>query len=198
MENIWLWLKACDQRLFIYINSLWTNSFFDSILPLCREANMWMPVYLFLLVFALLNFGSKGWVWILFILLTFTLTDQISSKVIKELVGRPRPCRDPYFAQYVRLLVNNCTTAGSFTSSHATNHFGAAVFISVTLKEYFKNWRYAFFIWAAIVSYAQVYVGIHYPTDVIGGAVAGSLIGYATATFFNKKIGLQPLTAAPL
>ncbi|MBA4140912.1 MAG: phosphatase PAP2 family protein, partial [Segetibacter sp.] len=79
-----------------------------------------------------------------------------------------------------------------------TNHFGAAVFISVTLKEYFKNWRYAFFIWAAIVSYAQVYVGIHYPTDVIGGAVAGSLIGYATATFFNKKIGLQPLTAAPL
>jgi undecaprenyl-diphosphatase len=198
MDKILQLLLTFDKWLFIYINTWWTNSFFDSILPLCREASIWLPVYLFLMVFALLNFGAKAWPWILLILVTFTLTDQISSSVIKPMVGRLRPCRDPDFSQYVRLLINHCTGAGSFTSSHATNHFGAAVFISVTLKEYFKNWRYLFFIWAALVSYSQVYVGIHYPSDVIGGAILGSLIGYATGSFFNRNIGLSnPPAPAP-
>jgi len=86
-----------------------------------------------------------------------------------------------------------CPGSGSFTSSHATNHFGLATFIFFTMRTYFKNWAYLFFVWAAIISYGQVYVGIHYPLDVIGGAVLGWGIGLLTSFIFNNRIGLPPL-----
>ena len=94
---------------------------------------------------------------------------------------------------YVRMLLNHCSGGLSFPSSHATNHFGAAVFIYCTLKKYLGNWSYLFFLWAASICYAQVYVGVHYPTDVLGGAIIGSIIGYIVALIYNKKIGLPEL-----
>jgi undecaprenyl-diphosphatase len=189
LEKFWLWLNMQDQILFIYINRILTNSFLDGLFPIWRESITWYPLYLFLLVFAILNLKHKAWLWVLFLIITVVLTDQISSSFVKNYFNRSRPCSDPVFINYVRLLMNRCPSSGSFTSSHATNHFGAAVFLSITLKEYFKNWRYLFFLWAATICYGQVYVGIHYPTDVLGGALLGSLIGYASANFFNRRIG---------
>lgn len=179
------WLINQDQHLFKLINTNWTNTVFDSFFPVWRESITWAPLYLFLLLFALLNLGSKAWPWILFIVLTITLTDQISSSFVKEWVARPRPCRDVDFSPFVRLLMNGCSYSGSFTSSHATNHFGGAVFLSMTLKPYFNKWRLLFYFWAFSVSYGQVYVGVHYPLDIIGGAILGCLIGYVTAVFFS-------------
>lgn len=74
----------------------------------------------------------------------------------------------------------------SFTSSHATNHFGAGVFFFITLKPYLKNGAYLFFVWAALISYAQIYVGVHYPLDIICGALIGSMIGLFTAKLYEK------------
>jgi membrane-associated phospholipid phosphatase len=192
IERLLMWINGQDQLLMIYINRVLTNSFLDSAFPIWRESITWYPLYLFLLVFMLINFGMKAWSWILFLIITVILTDQISSSFLKDFFNRTRPCSDPFFSHYVRLLMNRCPSSGSFTSSHATNHFGAAVFISLTMKPYFKNWRYLFFFWAATVSYGQVYVGVHYPTDVMGGALLGSLIGYGTAAFFNRRIGISP------
>ena len=90
-----------------------------------------------------------------------------------------------------RLLLNHCPGSGSFTSSHAANHFGLAFFIYLTLKPYLKKWGYLFFLWAATVSYAQVYIGVHYPIDVISGALLGSAIGYFTSLQFNKRFILS-------
>lgn len=191
IEKLLGWINGQDQLLMIYINRLLTNSFLDRAFPIWRESITWYPLYLFLLVFMLMNFGMKAWWWMLFLTITIILTDQISSSFIKDFFHRTRPCSDPFFSNYVRLLLNRCPSSGSFTSSHATNHFGAAIFISLTMKRYFKNWHYLFFFWAATVSYGQVYVGVHYPTDVVGGALLGSLIGYATASFFNRRIGIS-------
>ena len=182
-----------DVYFFYKINSVWTGSFFDHIFPWWRDATAWYPVYLFLLIFILINFGWKSWTWILFVALNVTITDQLSSSGIKYWLPRLRPCQDPLMQDKVRMIVNHCSAGGSFPSSHATNHFGAALFFFFTLKPYFKKWTYLFFFWAATVSYAQVYVGLHYPTDVIGGAIIGSIIGYIMAFIFNKKIKLPEL-----
>jgi len=182
-----------DIEWFYKINSVWTNSFLANNFPWWRDSSTWYPLYLFLLLFVLINFGWRAWTWILFIALNVTITDQLSSTVIKQWVQRPRPCRDPEMIDHVRMLLNHCSGGNSFPSSHATNHFGAAVFIFCTLRKYSGNWIYLFFFWAASVSYGQIYVGVHYPLDVISGAIIGSIVGYCVALIYNKKIGLPEL-----
>ena len=184
-------LQNWDRCLFTKINHDWTTSFLDYILPLWREAITWVPLYIFLLVFIFINFGKKAWPWVAGLLVTVLLTDQISSHILKPYVNRMRPCHDIYLSDNIRLLLRYCSDSRSFTSSHATNHFGLAFFIYFTMKPYFKKWGYLFFVWAATISYGQVYIGVHYPLDVICGALLGSTIGYSISVFFNKKIGIS-------
>ena len=190
IQNIWLWLKAIDQWLFIYINTIWTNKFFDSIIPIWRESYTWIPLYLFLLLFVVINFGWKAFPWICLFIITVSLCDQVSSTFVKNWIARPRPCSDPFFSQYVRLLLSRCPSSGSFTSSHAVNHFGMTVFIVLTFKPFIGKWKYVAYLWAASIAYGQVYMGVHYPFDVVGGAVLGSLLGWFAASFYNRHFAL--------
>lgn len=188
-QQIWNWVNQLDQNLFLKINTVYTNSFLDAVYPWYREANAWVPLYLFLIVFSVMNFKSKAFSWILFIVITIVLTDQISSSWIKPFFERPRPCRDPFLMSHVRLLLNGCSGGYSFTSSHATNHFGFAVFVVMTLGNIMGRWKYAFLFWAASISYGQVYVGVHYPLDIVSGAIVGSVIGWITGSFYLRKVG---------
>jgi membrane-associated phospholipid phosphatase len=193
IEKCWLTINTYDQYLFIYINRIWTSTVLDSFFPIWGETISWAPLYLFLLIFSLINFGVKAWPWLLFFLVTLTMADLISNLFFEKLFDRVRPCKDLNLLRYVRLLLSSCPNGGSFTSSHAASHFGAAVFISITLEKYINKWRYLFFFWAFFVSYAQVYIGVHYPLDVIGGALLGCIIGYGIGGFFIKKIGLPEI-----
>ena len=188
-QHIWQWLDKWDTYLFIKINNFWTNDFLDAVFPWWREANTWTPLYLFLIAFALLNFGRKGGWWILFAVLTLVMTDQISSHLIKNLFMRPRPCADDMLMGHVRLLLKNCSGGYSFTSSHAANHFGFAVFVYVSFSNVIGKWKYAILGWAASIAYAQVYVGVHYPLDIIGGAILGCFIGLLSAKVFQHIFG---------
>lgn len=179
-----------DQYLFLLINKESKNDLFDIIMPFIRQPLFWIPLYLFLLVFVFINFGTKGWRWFLFAIITVSATDLVSSRIIKPFFARPRPCLDPDFAVNVRLLVNYCGTNGSFISSHASNHFGIAMFLFITFRHFAPKTVYLFFIWAAAICLAQVYVGVHYPTDILGGIIFGTLTGWATGKFYNKKMGL--------
>lgn len=194
-SQLWQTLNHWDQSLFLKINTQWTNSFLDSVYPWFRDSNTWVPLYFFLGLVVILNFGWRIWPWILFFIITVALTDQLSSTFIKSWVDRVRPCHAPELADKVRLLLSYCPGNGSFTSSHATNHFGMACFIFFTMRPYFKRWGYLFFVWAALISYGQVYIGIHYPLDIIGGGVIGSGVGILTAAAFNRYIGLPELQA---
>jgi len=181
-----------DIALFFKINGQWHTTFLDWLLPLLRNQFFWSPLYLFALVFMLINFRKKGFWWIAFFLFTFAITDMLSSSVIKPWVGRLRPCADPYLTDSVRLLVG-CGGPYSFTSSHATNHFGMAMFAFNTLLFIPRMWRWLFFIWAFCIAYAQIYVGVHFPLDITCGALLGCSIGACTAWAFNKKAGLFTL-----
>jgi membrane-associated phospholipid phosphatase len=183
-------LERWDQWLFVRINQDQANPFFDSLMPYLRNSFYWAPLYLFLLLVAVINFKGRGWWWVLLFLCTVSLTDMISSKLIKEAFERLRPCQDPAFSDQVRLLVNRCSGAYSFTSSHAANHFGMATFFFLTTKPLIKNRVLLAWVWAALISYAQVYVGVHYPFDVLGGAIIGASMGWMTGRFFNKRFGI--------
>lgn len=178
-----------DKNLFKILNGQWHNTFLDAIMPWWREASTWVPLYLFLLVFVFINFGAKSWKWVLFLLVTVTITDQLSSNLIKNWVERPRPCQDSTMFGSVRMLLNHCSGGYSFTSSHATNHFGVAMFIFLTTASVLPKARWLFFLWALSIAYGQVYVGVHYPLDIIMGALLGSCIGSFTAWLFKKNFG---------
>jgi undecaprenyl-diphosphatase len=178
-----------DKWLFVKLNSQWTNSFFDTILPFIRNSVFWAPLYIFVAVFIALNFGKKGLWWSLLFICTVALTDMIGARVFKEMIHRLRPCQDPEFMNYVRLLLKQCSGSYSFVSNHAANHFGLATFAFLTFRGYFKKWMYLAYVWAFFISYAHVYVGVHYPLDVLAGAILGIIIGSVTAWLFDKKWG---------
>ncbi len=188
-QQAWEWLNGWDTFLFLKLNTVFTNPVFDSMMPWWRDANTWTPLYIFFILFAVLNFRSKSFIWILGAVLTLILTDQISSSFFKKYFERPRPCNDPILMSHVRLLLRNCSGGYSFTSSHATNHFGFAVYVLVTLKPILRKWGNFLLVWAASISYAQVYVGVHYPLDVFCGAILGTVIGLITSNIFYRWNG---------
>ena len=172
------------------VNGEWHTGFFDVAFLLVREAAIWLPLYVFLLVFIVMNFKKQGWIWGGYLGMTVIISNYISSNLIKDNIMRLRPCQDPALFGKIRALANYCPSSSSFTSSHATNHFTVAMFIYLTLRNVAGKMVAWFFLWAAVISYAQVYVGVHFFTDVICGAIAGIIIGYIAALIFNSKVGL--------
>ncbi len=184
-------IKNLDYFLFSKLNGQWHNSFFDGVIPFIREAYFWIPFYFFLILFTTINFKAKGWYWVLFFAMNAMLSDFVSSDLIKDNFFRLRPCHDPSLADKVRFLVSYCPVSSSFTSSHAVNHFAAAMFIFTTFKKKVSPYWGYIFLWAFFISYAQVYVGVHFPLDVFCGAIVGVILGYIPAKIFNNKIGLN-------
>ena len=182
-------LVHIDYALMLKLNRDWQVPFFDNIALFIRESTFWVPLYVFLLLYITMNYGRKGFWWAAALLGLVALTDLLSSHVVKEVLFRPRPCRDEMMAHQIRFLAKTCGMNGSFTSSHATNHFAIATFIYQTMKKTSPWWGIAF-IWAGLISYAQVYVGVHYPFDILGGALIGSLAGLVAARLFNHQTGL--------
>ena len=190
--NFWQTIQPIDTWLITHINQNWSNSFFDFILPFFRETLYWIPLYLFLILLMTINFKAKGWWWFAGFLITAALADLISSQIIKQLIMRPRPCQDLEVRPLLRFFINYCPGSSSFTSSHATSHFAQAVFFFLTLRSISK-WAWLFLIWAALIGYTQIYVGVHYPFDVFCGSIIGCLIGYLVAKLYHKQVGMLSL-----
>ena len=179
-------LLTKDQALFSLINGKWTNIVFDKLMPWLRTSNNWVPFYAALLIYLFIKWGAKAWKWVIIVALNVTITDQISSSFFKPFFHRLRPCADPVIMYKSRLLLDHCSGGFSFTSSHAANHFGLAMLVFMTLQPLFKKYTYLFFIWAAIIGYAQIYVGVHYPLDVLVGSCIGLLVGYGMSKLYLK------------
>lgn len=169
-------LQHIDEQLFILINQKGANAFFDLILPPIRDKMFWIPMYVVIALLIAYKWKGRGLVLIALILANFALSDQISSAVIKPAVGRLRPCNDPEFSKEVTLRIDACGAGKSFTSSHATNTFAFAMMCILLFHRRYRWVIPAGLLWASAVSYAQVYVGVHYPLDIFGGALLGTLM----------------------
>lgn len=177
-------LIQLDQSLFSAINQGLSNPFFDWLMPFLRNRFFWSPVYLFLAIFFVRNYRKRGWMLLLFFILTFSVTDYLTSSVIKPSVERLRPCNDPEIKSEVNTLIA-CGSGYSFPSTHAANHFALAFFL---INMFFTRWRLILpisIVWAASIAFAQVYVGVHFPLDVTFGAMIGAMTGFMMAAILK-------------
>jgi membrane-associated phospholipid phosphatase len=185
-------LLQLDRHLFYFINHDLTNAFFDWLMPMMRNPRFWIPLYLFIIGFSVIRYKKTGAILIALLLLSVGFADFTSASIIKKLIQRDRPCRDVVTTQTVISRVS-CGTGYSFPSTHATDHFAIAIFLSCIFG---KKWRWvwvAAIFWAAVICFAQVYVGVHFPVDVTAGALYGALVGWLFARGFKW---LQPRFAA--
>lgn len=163
-----------DFTLFHFINqNHWTWG--DYLFPILRFPKTWIPFYTFLFIYMAIKLKWKIWPWVLMAIVCITISDQLSSQVLKSYFARPRPCQEIQNA--VILLVSHCPGNASFPSSHAVNHFAIGMYFLFSLKKYWKYWTFIFPLWAFSIGYAQVYVGVHYPMDVLMGSLLGIAIG---------------------
>ncbi|MCL6523215.1 MAG: phosphatase PAP2 family protein [Thermoflavifilum sp.] len=190
MHQLIYHLIVFDRKLFHYINGTWHTPLLDVLMPFIRNPFTWAPLYLFLLLFVCINFKWRGLVWILFFLISFAIADQLSVEVFKMFVQRLRPCHDPVVAPTDRLLIS-CGGQYGFPSAHATNHFALAMFMFLSFRRFTGKWLWIVFFWAFLISYAQVYVGVHFPGDIFAGILLGLLIGTVTGTIFVKFFPLR-------
>ncbi len=167
-----------DVSLFYFINHTISNTLFDKFFPFITEVKNWYIAYIILFLLLITKGGRTGRIAAVVFLILIIATDQFSSAFLKHLIGRVRPCN---VLSDVRILVT-CTQSFSFPSSHAVNNFAAAMFFS----KIYAKFKWVFFSVATLLALSRPYVGVHYPSDIIGGALIGTVSGYIFAFAMMK------------
>jgi undecaprenyl-diphosphatase len=170
-------LYSVDTTLFTFVNQTSSNPLGDMLWPLITHYDRFLVVRILLLLVwlgLLIKGGPSGRRVALLLVPVLFVADQLSSSVLKELISRPRPCHvidGVPVVESVRLLVD-CGPGKSFPSSHAVNNFAVATLFSY----YYRKWTWAFVVWASLVALSRPAVGVHYPSDIVGGAIIGTMI----------------------
>ena len=182
-------LIKLDQDLFLFLNGLHSEGM-DPLMWWISGKTTWWPFYLLLLGFLT---WTRKWQMIplvIFIAFSITVTDQTSVHLFKEIFERLRPCHEPELQGLVHIVNNKCGGQFGFVSSHASNTFGIAMLLSMMVR---RKWFWALmFSWAALVSYSRIYLGVHYPADILGGAMLGTLCGWLVFIFFRWSVNNLP------
>ncbi len=176
-----------DQEIFLFLNSL-HSPFFDTVMWILSLKTVWIPLYLVIIWMVINKYGKRAWTPLLMVPLLVLIDDQ-GSRFLKNITERPRPCHEPDLAGMVHTVKGHCGGMYSFISGHASNSFGIAAYSASLLGKKWYTW--SIFIWAALVSYSRVYLGVHYPGDIIAGALLGLLAGFGlawAAKEINKRL----------
>lgn len=181
---MWEELIKTDQELFLFLNQLGSESW-DSFWLMITNKWTSIPLYLILLILSYLHLGWKKTLLILLsVALLITCTDQLAN-FFKYGVMRLRPCHDPDLADQVRLVKASCGGKYGYFSAHAANSFAIAIYFSNLLNARFPYLKYVLVLWAILVAYSRIYIGVHFPLDILTGMVIGGLFGW---TFFRLTI----------
>ena len=176
-------IQEIDTQIFLKINSL-NSPFFDTIMSAISGQILWIPYFL-AIIFLFFKKNSKkiAIIGILFLIIAVGLSDYSSVHAFKEVFKRLRPCHNQAIADTVHLIKNHCGGQYGFVSSHSANFFSISMFSSLFIKN--KKFSYIAFLFAIIVAYSRIYLGVHYLTDVIGGAILGISISFIIYKIYN-------------
>jgi undecaprenyl-diphosphatase len=180
-------LETIDKALFLVLNGAHAD-WLDPVMWFFSKKAVWIPFYLFLLILFITQYGWRQTiVWILpAAALLIALSDQSSVHLFKRVFERYRPCHNLEIQAYVHLVNNYCGGKFGFVSSHASNTFALAFFVTRLSK--WKSLSIVIFIWAIVVSYSRIYLGVHYPADILGGALLGTILAYLVTRFVSFKL----------
>ena len=176
-------ILEADQQFFLWLNSFYAD-WLDPIMYRITNKYTWFPVYAVLVIGIIIKYGWEGVRIVLVLAIIVAACDQLTSGFMKPTFERLRPCHNPAIANIVH-LVKSCGGQYGFASSHAANTFGLAA----ALWFFFQSWSSWFalgFVWAVVVSYSRVYVGVHYPLDIIVGAFIGIVIAWVVYKLYQR------------
>jgi undecaprenyl-diphosphatase len=181
-------LQHLDQQLFLFLNSH-NSPFWDTVMYALSGRVIWAPLYLAILLYLGFKYKRKFLIIIPFIIIAVTLADQVSVQLFKNIFMRLRPCHEPSLAGMVHLVKGECGGLYGFVSSHASNSFNVAFLSLMFIK---KRWyTISIIIWASVIGYSRIYLGVHYPGDVFCGSMVGAFIGWGLYKLYeltDKKI----------
>lgn len=169
-------LLEYDTELFLFLNNLGSSTW-DVLWLAITEKLTFIPLYAVLLFLLYKKFGAKSLlVFVVVVALMITFTDQITN-VFKRGFMRPRPCGEADLINHMRFIAVRCGKYGFF-SGHSSNSMAAAVFAGLMLKPYYKNLIFILLFWSVVVAYSRIYVGVHYPLDILCGLTFGAIGGF--------------------
>ena len=169
-------LIEIDQSVFLFLNNLGTPRWDNLWLFITNKLSS-IPLYILLLYLIYRKFGLRNLlISILIIVLMITFTDQITN-LFKDGFKRFRPCRQDGIMEHMRYIAARCGSYGFF-SGHSSNSMAAAVFAGLLFKPYYRHLIFILLFWSAMVAYSRIYIGVHYPLDIICGMIFGAFSGY--------------------
>ena len=176
-------LKDLDADFVLFVNGKHTP-FLDSFFYIVSMTWVWIPLYILLLYLVLKNFRSQSWLILLCIIILITLSDQFASGLVKQWVMRYRPTHNIILGPQLHLVNDYKGGMYGFISSHASNVFAITSFLTFILKEVRLKWLWLLWIWAGLVAFPRVYLGVHYLSDILGGSLAGVFFGWLISNLF--------------
>lgn len=174
-------LKAWDQEFLLFLNQFHTDAL-DPVAYYVTKTEFWIPLYVFLLFLIFRDQKKAGWFVVAGLALSVLLTDQITSSLMKPYFQRLRPSHEPGLEGLLHLVYNYRGGLYGFASSHAANTAGVATFIFLLLRPAYR-FTWTIFLWAAVMSYTRIYLGVHYPGDILVGGLVGFACGYLAFRF---------------
>jgi len=166
----------------------------DIVFEWVTDKHSWIPFYILLVVITALKHKWKTVLIGIFIAVLILASDQISVHLFKNVFERLRPCHNSELTALVHIINGKCGGKYGFVSSHAANSFATAVFVGLLLKNHYRFLMGGMLFWAALVSYSRIYVGVHYPADVLFGGILGALIAifvYLLMKYVNHRFNLK-------
>ena len=183
METLLTW----DKEIFLAING-WHSPFFDAVMFLFSCKLFWAPLYMLFIYLVFREYGKKGFLVTGIAVLLIVLSDQSSVELFKETFQRLRPCHNPDLSGIVHLVNNKCGGTYGFVSSHAANTFAGGAFIMFLIGKRYQWLWYVVIPWLLLVGYSRIYLGVHYPADVIAGAALGAFLGVIMSRFTRNLL----------
>lgn len=178
-------LQSFDRRVLLAVNHAHTPAL-DALMQFASNRNAWFPCYFLLILWLIYLFRHRAWLLLPLIIAAVGLADSTTSRLFKPFFARLRPCHDPTLLGQLH-LPDGCGGQFGFLSSHAANSFALAIFLDLILpKGHFRALKIGAFGWALLLSYSRMYLGAHFPADVLGGAVVGALLGWLAAGAFQQ------------